>query len=151
MAVSRQAITAAGHGALVGRTVVADARRDRGYWDDVAERVDWIRREAELGGERKTRDRWREWIEDRRPDDLALDDTTFEELREAEIDRRLAAYRSDAELERRRRRAHDRLLEHVDTERIRAYLARVDGTEDAGEADADGETAGSETSATDRS
>ncbi|WP_135822230.1 NAD(P)/FAD-dependent oxidoreductase [Halostella litorea] len=123
---NQQAITAAGQGARVGRHVVGDVRGDRGYWDDAAERVDWVRRERARDPEWGTRDRWREAFDERMPDDLDLPAETVEELREAEVDDRLDAYISDEEIEARRKRAHDRILDHLDTERIRAYLDRVD-------------------------
>ncbi|WP_435143563.1 NAD(P)/FAD-dependent oxidoreductase [Halobaculum sp. P14] len=125
--VSTQAITAAGHGALVGRHVVGDARRDEGYWDDAADRVDWVRRERARDPEWGDRDRWRDYFDDAAPDDLDVSDAEYERLREREIDDRLDMYVSDDEIDRREQRAHDRLLEHIDTDRIRAYLDRVDG------------------------
>lgn len=123
---SHQAITAAGHGAVVGRHVIGDVRRDEGYWDEVAERVDWVRKERTRDPEWGDRDRWREYFNERIPDDIDLSEETIAELREAEIDDRLAAYRSDDEIEQREQRAHERILEHLDTDRIRAYLDRVD-------------------------
>lgn len=123
---SLQAITAAGHGALVGQHVVGDARREQGYWDDVAERVDWVRRESAREEEHLTREFWRDYFENQRPDGLEMDDDRFRKLREAEVDRRLDVNITDEEMAARTERAHDRLLEHIDTDRIRAYLDRVD-------------------------
>jgi len=125
--VSEQAIMAAGHGALVGRHVVGDARREEGYWDGIAERVDWLRRERAREDEWGDRERWREFFQNRLPDDHGLSEDELVELREREIDDRLDAYVSDEEIDRRRQRAHDAILEALDTDRIRAYLDRVDG------------------------
>lgn len=107
-----QAIIAAGHGARVARTVIADARRTRGYPEALADHWDWVRRERELSDEWADRDRWRERFDERLPDDPA-DGDRLVELREREIDRRLDAYLGKAEIERRTDRGHERLLEHV--------------------------------------
>ncbi|MFD1600598.1 NAD(P)/FAD-dependent oxidoreductase [Halobellus rarus] len=129
--VSHQAITVAGHGALVGRHVTGDVRRDEGYWDEIAERVDWVRQERARDEEWGTRDRWREYFENHVPDDHGLSDEELAELREAEIDDRLDAYITDDEIDRRKQQAHDQILEHLDTDRIRAYLDRVDADTEA--------------------
>ncbi|EJN60912.1 FAD-dependent oxidoreductase [Halogranum rubrum] len=113
-----QAIMSAGHGAQVARTVLEDIRRDVGYPDDVAGHWDWVRQEADLTGEWADTDRWREWFDDRVPDDHGLDETRLTELREREIERRLATYLTDDEIERRIQRGHERLLEHVDDDAI---------------------------------
>lgn len=123
---SQQAITAAGHGALVGQHVAGDVRRDEGYWDEIAERVDWLRRERARDGEWGSRDRWREFFHRHLPEDHGLSDDELVALREAEIDDRLDGCVTDDEIDDRKRRAHDRLLAHLDTDRIRAYLDRVD-------------------------
>jgi len=125
--VSEQAIMAAGHGALVGRHVVGDARREEGYWDGIAERVDWLRRERAREDEWGDRERWREYFQNHLPDDHGLSDEELTELREQEIDDRLDAYVTDDEIDRRKQQAHDAILESLDTDRIRAYLDRVDG------------------------
>jgi thioredoxin reductase len=46
-----QAIMAAGRGARVAHRVIAEARTDRGWWEAVADGVDWVRREPELDDE----------------------------------------------------------------------------------------------------
>lgn len=124
--VSEQAITAAGHGALVGRHVAGDARRDEGYWDEVAERVDWLRRERARDDEWGDRERWREYFQNHLPDDHGLSEDELVALREQEIDDRLDAYVTDDEIDQRKQRAHDAILESLETDRIRAYLDRVD-------------------------
>ncbi|WP_353633242.1 FAD-dependent oxidoreductase (plasmid) [Halobacterium sp. NMX12-1] len=125
--VSEQAIMAAGHGALVGRRVVGDARREEGYWDGIAERVDWLRRERAREDEWGDRERWREYFQNHLPEDHGLSEEELEELLEQEVDDRLDAYVTDDEIDRRKQRAHDAILESLDTDRIRAYLDRVDG------------------------
>lgn len=124
---STQAIAAAGFGALVGRHVVGDARRERGYPEGLAERVDWLRRERARDDEWANPDRWREFFDGHVPDDHDLDDDERDALRESEVDDRLGRYVDDEEIERRRQEAHDRILEHLDDDRIRAYLDRSKG------------------------
>jgi choline dehydrogenase-like flavoprotein len=109
-----QAIISAGQGARVARTLLADVRRDRGYPDEVADHWDWVRREAELEDEWADRERWREWFAQRIPNDCSFDDDQLVELREAEIDRRLATYISTEEIEERTARGHRRLAERLD-------------------------------------
>ncbi|MFB6121778.1 MAG: FAD-dependent oxidoreductase [Halobacteriaceae archaeon] len=111
---SQQAIMAAGRGARVGRVVAGDARREAGYPDPFAERVDWLRRESARGGDERAH--WREYWDENAPDDAD------EALREAEIEDRLDRYVTDADIERRRRAAHERILDHLDNDLIRAYL-----------------------------
>lgn len=124
--VSHETITVAGHGALVGRQVTGDVRRHKGYWDEIAERVDWVRQERARDEEWSDRDRWREFFENHVPDEHGLSDDELVELREAEIDDHLNAYITDDEISQRKQQAHDQILEHLDTDRIRAYLNRVD-------------------------
>ncbi|ELZ98961.1 thioredoxin reductase [Haloferax mucosum ATCC BAA-1512] len=109
--INAQAIISAGHGARVARTVIADYRHTQGYPEEIADHWDWMRREAELEGDR---DDWREWFDERVPDDVALDDGERRDLREAAIDRRLSTYLSEADVEARTERGHERLAEHLD-------------------------------------
>ncbi|RXK51433.1 FAD-dependent oxidoreductase [Halorientalis pallida] len=122
--VADQAVVAAGHGATVARTLIADARREDGYWDAVADRVDWLRREAELDEEWTDRERWHEWFESRIPDGLDREAEAVERIRETVVDERLAAYVSEAERNRRAGRGHRRLAATLDDE------ALVDGLDD---------------------
>ncbi|MGB9965238.1 NAD(P)/FAD-dependent oxidoreductase [Halobacterium sp. CBA1126] len=122
---STQALAVAGFGALVGGHVVGDARRDRGYPEGLAERVDWLRREAALDEEWADPDRWREYFDEHVPEDHDLSDEQLAALRDAEASDRLDRYVDEETVERRRREAHDRILEHLDDERIRAYLDRT--------------------------
>lgn len=75
-----QVVACAGHGARVGKAVVADRRRADGWWDEVAEYWDWSVPEG-----RYDTDEWHEavdsWLADTRPDDVS--DERFERVRAA--------------------------------------------------------------------
>lgn len=133
---SYQVVTAAGQGARVGRTVVGDVRREEGYPGRFAEHVDWLRRESARDPDLDSRAAVRAHFEAHLPDDHGLDPSRLEDLLEAAVDDRLDSYLTDEEVAERRRRAHDRLLEHLDDDRIRAYLDReaADGGPGAGDA-----------------
>jgi len=117
-----QAIIAAGNGAHVARTLLADHRRAEGYPSGVAEHYDWLRPDGEFAGDWGDRERWREWFENRIPDDHDTDPDRLADLREQYIDDAFATRVSNEETERRRKHAHDRILEHLDDDRIRAYV-----------------------------
>ncbi|RJT02552.1 FAD-dependent oxidoreductase [Halococcus sp. IIIV-5B] len=121
-----QVVVAAGRGAHVARTVLADARREHGYPDDLAAHYDWRRREAELTGEWADRDRWRELFAERTPDDHDLDAERAVELREREIDRRFGTYIDDETVADRIERGQDRLLAHIDDDRILAAAREIE-------------------------
>lgn len=140
----RQAVTAAGRGARVGKRVVADARIDDGWWPAAAEGVDWVRREAERDEEWADRERWIEWFDDQHADaPVDPDSERFARVREAAIDEALSAYVDADEAESRAaegRRAlagrldpdavvdaHDAetLLDAMDDEDIAAYAEGV--------------------------
>ncbi|MFC4550590.1 MULTISPECIES: NAD(P)/FAD-dependent oxidoreductase [Halorussus] len=118
-----QAIMSAGQGARVARTIIADVRRDRGFPDALADHWDWVRSDAELTGEWADPDRWREWFDAQIPDDCDVDEDRLVELRERELDRKFETYVSEEEVERRAERGQERLLDHVDDDRI---LARAE-------------------------
>ena len=122
----RQAITAAGRGARAGIALVADVRRTEGYPDPLADHYDWVRRSAERSDEWSDRDRWREWFDDRLPEDHGLDDERRVELRERAIDRRFGTYLSDGEIDRQTRRGHERLLASVDDDLILDAAAEIE-------------------------
>lgn len=131
-----QAIMSAGHGARVGRALIADVRRDRGYPDALAEHWDWVRREATLDDEWADPDCWREWFDERVSDDAVASEDRLATLRERDVDRRLNAYLSPTEIDDRAERAQERLLEHVDDEAILAAAREIeegDGAERPGE------------------
>jgi glycine/D-amino acid oxidase-like deaminating enzyme len=137
-----QAIIAAGHGARVGRAVLADDRVESGWWPEVADRVDWVRREAERDEQWSDRDRWREWFDDRFADGapVAVDTDRYRRVRRAYIDAALGTYIDAEEIAARTEAGQralaeqldteavlesvddERLLEAVDDEAIRAYL-----------------------------
>jgi hypothetical protein len=125
-----QAIEAAGRGARVARTLLADWRHDQGLPDAVATHRDWARREDRLTEEWADRERWDAWFDERLPADAAVDAAT----RTAEIDRIRASYLTAEERDAKRHDAHRRLaaaldtdavLEALDDDRIRAYLAET--------------------------
>lgn len=116
-----QAIVSAGQGAHVARSLIKDVRAEVGFPDAVATHYDWLRPASEFTGEWADRDRWREWF-DNQIDDEHED---LDELREAYIDRAFRTRQSDAEVEERRQRGYERLLDHIDDEVIREYLDRT--------------------------
>jgi threonine dehydrogenase-like Zn-dependent dehydrogenase len=122
----RQAVIAAGRGGRVGLTLVKDVRQERGYPATVADHYDWVRRETELDDEWSGRERWREWFADRVPDDHDLDEERRVALREREIDRRFEQYLSTDEIDQRVERGHDRLLDHIDDERILEHAREIE-------------------------
>jgi len=127
-----QAVVAAGQGAHASRALVEDRRRARGYPPELAKHYDWLRPESEFGGEWGGRERWREWFDERVPDDCDTDPDTLDELREEYIDDAFATRRTGDQIEARTERAHRRLaaaldteavLDGIDDEIIREYLA----------------------------
>lgn len=144
-----QAVTAAGHGATVGRAVVEHLRTAEGYWSHFAERYDWLRKETELAGDWADPDHWRDWFDDGAPADL--DDATRERLRERYVEERFAAYLDTGAVAERRRAGHRALAEHldpdavlaaVDDDRIREYAAGLSGVEDVRVGETEGVTDG---------
>jgi threonine dehydrogenase-like Zn-dependent dehydrogenase len=125
----RQAIVAAGRGARVGLRVVEDTREQRGYPEAVVDHYDWMRKESTIEGEWSDRDRWREWFDEQVPDDHDIDEDHRIELREREIDRSFETYLSDDDIEQRGECGQKRLLERLDDELIRAYVADLDVSE----------------------
>lgn len=126
-----QAIMAAGRGARVGHRVIADARIDDGWWEEAAEGVDWVRRDANLDDEWADRDRWVEWFDNYYGEDAPVktDSARFRRVREAAIDDSLSSYISADEVEQRGARGQAQLLEHIDDELIEAYARDQDGIE----------------------
>ena len=115
----RQAITAAGRGARVGKRVVADARIDDGWWPAAAEGVDWVRREAELDGEWADRDRWVEWFDAEHADGpVDPDSERFARVREAAVDAARSAYVDADEEAARAAAGHRALAAHLDPEAV---------------------------------
>jgi len=110
-----QALISAGHGAVVGRQIRADSRREQGYWDHVADRVDWVRRDRP-DNEWSEPDRWREWIHERLPDDRDPTDERVGEIVDRVIAESIATYLSEDEIEARRRCGHRAIAEQLDDE-----------------------------------
>ncbi|WP_247004787.1 NAD(P)/FAD-dependent oxidoreductase [Halosolutus gelatinilyticus] len=115
-----QAITAAGRGARVAKCVVADARVDGDWWPGVAERVDWVRREAERTDEWADRETWIEWFDDSFAEDAPIDPESerFRRVREAYVDEALAGYLTAAAIDERTDAGHEALASHLDPEAI---------------------------------
>lgn len=132
-----QVAVTVGQGAHVARQLLADHQRAAGFPDGVAEYYDWLRPESEFAGEWADRDRWRKWFANEAGDhDLA--EERFLELRERYIDRAFDTRLSETEIERRRKRGHRRLAEHLDSEAvldalddetIREYVATIEGAD----------------------
>jgi len=120
-----QAIMAAGRGARVAHRAIAEARMDDDWWPEVAESVDWVRREAELDDEWADRDRWVEWFDDYYGEDAPVetDSDRFQRVREADIDDSLSSYVSPDELGERAAAGQEALAAHLDAERL---IAAVD-------------------------
>lgn len=121
-----QAVMAAGHGARVARTLLAEVRREQGYPDAIAARWDWTRRETELRDEWADPERWHEYLRAQAPDDHGLSEERFERLRERDIERRFDAYLSESAVSERRTAGHRRLLEHLDDDAILDAAADIE-------------------------
>ena len=119
-----QAIVAAGHGARVARTLVADASREAGSWDEAAEHWDWLRRRAALDHDWDDREAWNRRFDDhRRPVGEDVDRDRYERIRDHEIAWVQSTYLDRDEIDRRARRGRRRLAAHLDDE---ALLDAVD-------------------------
>lgn len=114
---SAQAITSAGHGAHVARSLIEDLRRQAGFAGHVAPEYDWLRSEVEFAGEWGDRDRWREWV-DNELADADISEDRQETLRERYIERAFDTHRSDAEVEDLAEDGLQRLVETIGEQRI---------------------------------
>ncbi|WP_434531905.1 NAD(P)/FAD-dependent oxidoreductase [Haloarcula sp. NS06] len=152
-AADMQAIIAAGRGARVARRVIADARIDDGWWEAVADGVDWVRREAELDDEWTERATWVEYFDDRYAEDAPVesDSDRFQRVRAAAIDERRSAYITSDEIVARTETGQEALagyldpaavvsgldqtavLDAMDDETIRDYLGASDGRAEVSE------------------
>jgi len=119
-----QAIMAAGRGARVAHRVIADARMDDGWWEAVADGVDWVRREAELDDEWADRGRWVEWFDDYYGEEAPVDPDSerFRRVRKADIDDSLSSYVSPEEIDSRAAAGQETLAAHLDPERLVAAV-----------------------------
>jgi thioredoxin reductase len=120
----KQAIIAAGRGARVARRVLADARMDDGWWEEVADDVDWVRREAELDDEWADRDAWVEWFDDSYGESAPVDPESdrFQRVRKERIDDALSSYVSPGEIDARASAGQEALAAHLDAERVVAAV-----------------------------
>ncbi|WEL22423.1 NAD(P)/FAD-dependent oxidoreductase [Halorhabdus sp. BNX81] len=134
-AADRQAIVAAGRGARVGIEVVEAVRCDQGYPPALAPYYDWVRPESSREDKWGERETWRGVFADRWPADREVDRRRYVALREREIDRRLAAYRSEAEIESTADRGQRRLLEHLEDELVLERAAEIAADRDTLEVD----------------
>jgi len=134
---SAQAIVAAGNGAHVARNLIEDRRRERGLSGEVAPEYDWVRPKSEYSGEWADRERWEAWF-DNEIDAECLSDDRLAELRETYVDRAFETRVTESEVDDRAARGRERLVEVVgpealldvmDDERIREYVARIDSTQ----------------------
>lgn len=108
-------ITAAGHGAVVARTLLTGGRRQNDNWTEIEDPYDSVRREAELADEWRTRDRRHDWFDSHdEPEELTKG--TVESLREADVDEALGMYLDETEIERETRRGQHRIAEHLDVQ-----------------------------------
>jgi hypothetical protein len=116
----KQAILAAGRGGRVGKRVVADTRIDDGWWEAVADGVDWVRQQSELDAEWADRDNWVEWFDECYGTEASIDPDSdrFKRVRETYIDERFDGYLTDAEIQRRAKVGHETLADHLDPEAI---------------------------------
>jgi NADPH-dependent 2,4-dienoyl-CoA reductase/sulfur reductase-like enzyme len=123
-----QAAVNVGRGAQVGVGLVRDEMVARGYWPDLADHyVDWVVHEGRYGGEG-----WdasiRSFLAENAPEDATDEEfeALFDAVSEAFLDRQVGA----EERARRVERGERLLLEHLDDDTIRAYLADREGTDD---------------------
>ncbi|UVE52286.1 FAD-dependent oxidoreductase (plasmid) [Haloferax larsenii] len=127
-----QVLIAAGHGMAVGRELVANIRRDEGYWEEAAPHYDWMRRRASLNYDWDDEEVWQQRFADHRlPNDHDIKQERLEHVREQEIEFVKSAHLEASEIERRRERAHRRLaaqldekflLEVIDDNRLLEYV-----------------------------
>lgn len=135
-AADMQAIVAAGRGARVARRVITDARIDNGWWESVADGVDWVRREVELDDEWTERETWVEHFNDRYAEDAPVepDSDRFQRVREAAIDERRSSYIPSEEIADRTETGQEVLTEYLDPAAVVSALdetALLDAMNDA--------------------
>ena len=123
-----QAVVAAGRGAHVARTLVEDRRLERGYPRELARHYDWLRPDSEFGGEWGDRERWREWFDERVPEDFepGAGADPLADLREAYVDDAFATRRSADAVADLTDRAHRRLLDHLDDDVVLERAAEIE-------------------------
>jgi hypothetical protein len=137
-----QALVAAGHGMTVGRALLADLRREEGYWDEAAPHYDWLRRRAALDYDWDDDETWhRRFADHRLPEEHDIDRERLRRVRRREIEFVKSTHLDRSEIDRRRGRAHRRLATHLDDEllldvldddRVREYVAAQEETSAGG-------------------
>ncbi|EMA10510.1 thioredoxin reductase [Haloarcula marismortui ATCC 33799] len=152
-AADMQAIIAAGRGGRVARRVIAETRLDDGWWEAVADGVDWVRREAELDDEWTERATWVEYFDDRHAEDAPVepDSDRFQRVRKAALDERRSSYLTSDEIADRTETGQEALagyldpaavvsgldqtavLDAMDDKTIRNYLGASDGRAEVSE------------------
>ncbi|ELZ30258.1 thioredoxin reductase [Halosimplex carlsbadense 2-9-1] len=125
-----QAVVAAGRGAHVARTLLEDRRVEQGYPVDLARHYDWLRPDSEFEGEWGERERWREWFDERVPEDHDASADRLDALREAYIDDAFDTRRSADEVDDLTDRAHRRLLDHLDDDAVLERAAEIEAERD---------------------
>ena len=121
-----QAVVAAGRGAHAARCCIEDRRAERGYPPELAHHYDWVRPDSEFEGEWGDRERWREWFDERVPDDHDADEAHLADLREQYIDDAFATHRSDDDVAAATERGHRRLVEHLDDDVVLERAAEIE-------------------------
>ncbi|WP_436911517.1 FAD-dependent oxidoreductase [Halosimplex marinum] len=123
-----QAVVAAGRGAHVARTLLEDRRAERGFPRELARHYDWLRPDSEFEGEWGDRERWREWFDERVPEDFESEegDEPLTDLRAEYVDDAFDTRRSADEVADLTDRAHRRLLEHLDDDAVLERAAEIE-------------------------
>jgi hypothetical protein len=103
-----QVLIAAGHGGRVGKELVSDYRRERGYWDGVADYWDWSV-ETDTYGDETWEEHVDEWVDSTLPEDHDIDEERVERVREAVKQERLAFECTPAERDERLAEAQELL------------------------------------------
>ncbi|MEY7850138.1 thioredoxin reductase [Natrarchaeobius sp. A-rgal3] len=128
--VGDQVQISAGHGAMVGRQVVADSRREDGYWDDVAKWFDWCPPKSR--GNYSPSQHWRETILEELPkaldeDELVANDHPVSDIIDDVVADTLEMYVSLEQVKKMKREAQYQLAQHLDTEVLRTvYDERIE-------------------------
>lgn len=119
-----QAMIAAGHGARVGRTLVRDHLRDRGYWPEAAEcYYDW--RTPETAHETGWDESFGAWLRETAPADA--DPARVERVVRETVERERRRSLASAEARRRAENGQRAVLEQLSDEIIREHLADTAG------------------------
>lgn len=134
-----QALTAAGHGMRVGAELIADIRREQGYWEEAASYRDWRWKREALDHNWDDDDAWNQQFETYRvPENHDLDADRLREVREREIPQVKSTYIDSETVTQRVEQGQRQFLSHfdadcmldvIDNERLREYVQELDETE----------------------